>query len=222
MGRFHAGFYRQSAPRNRPRAAPALHGRLHMHIQTWFKRPWAGKQAGQSGFSYDRTWHHVRQRRNRRVIGRFGAAALIALALASAAAAQPERPRPASGSPRAAEERIEEQAWRRMPVRPGGGTARRTPIPRRGANQCVPLTNVAAAQLFGDRAIELTMKGGRRWRMILAEECPGLSFYQGFYYQPKRAGQLCAGRDAIGARSGGECGIAAIVPVGRPIRKRRR
>ncbi len=156
------------------------------------------------------------------MIGKFGAAALIALALAGAAAAQPERPRPVPQSPRAAQERIDGQGWRRMPVRPGGAVARRTPIPRKGANQCISITNVAAAQLFGDRAIELTMKGGRRWRMILADECPGLSFYQGFYYQQKQAGQLCAGRDAIGARSGGECGIAAIVPVGRPPKKRRR
>ena len=74
---------------------------------------------------------------------------------------------------------------------------------------------------FGDRAIELTLKGGQRWRMHLAQDCPALSFYQGFYYQQQQAGLLCAGRDAIGARSGGECGIAAIVPV-RPDRKQRR
>jgi hypothetical protein len=30
-----------------------------------------------------------------------------------------------------------------------------------------------------------------------------------------KAGQLCAGRDVIGARSGGECPIASIIPVRR-------
>ncbi len=138
---------------------------------------------------------------------------MIALAMASAAAAQPQRP----PSP----ERFDSEAWRRIPVRPGGA-AGSTPIPRRGSKQCIALSGVAGAQLFGDRAIELTMKGGQRWRMYLADECPGLSFYQGFYYQQKRTGQLCAGRDAIGARSGGECGIAAIVPVGQPVKRRKR
>jgi hypothetical protein len=114
-----------------------------------------------------------------------------------------------------------------VPVRPGGdrvedgALARPTP-PRAGRNRCIATNGIAGAQLYGDRAIELTMRGGRRWRLHLAQECPGLSFYQGFYYQQKQTGQLCAGRDAIGARSGGECAIAAIVPLAPPARKARR
>jgi hypothetical protein len=111
---------------------------------------------------------------------------------------------------------FEGEAWRRMPVRPGGAPARMassTAASRRAARQCIPINTLAGAQLLGDRTIEVTLKGGARWRMLLAEDCPALSFYQGFYYQPAQAGQLCAGRDAVGARSGGECGIAAIVPV---------
>ena len=60
------------------------------------------------------------------------------------------------------------------------------------------------------------MKNGQLYRLFLARECPALSFYQGFYYRPERAGQLCAGRDVIGARSGGECPIASIIAV-RPV-----
>lgn len=130
--------------------------------------------------------------------------ALLALMAVPAIGAQPE-PLPLDG-----------QAWRRIPVRPGGGGEIGRPRPprsARGARQCIDISGIAAAQLIGDRAIELTLKGGRRWRLILAEECPALSFYQGFYYQQRRTGQLCAGRDSIGARSGGECGIAAIVPL---------
>jgi hypothetical protein len=142
------------------------------------------------------------------------AAAMALLAVAGAAVAQPAAPPPASPPG------FDSQAWKRIPVRPGGsGTQPR--LSRRARSQCIQINTVAAAQLFGDRAIELTLKGGQRWRMILAEECPALSFYQGFYYQQRRAGQLCAGRDAVGARSGGECGIAAIVPVA-PDRKRGR
>lgn len=117
------------------------------------------------------------------------------------------------------------QTWRRVPVRPGVGELLGWPTPpSAGRNRCIPVNTVAGAQLYGDRAIELTMRGGRRWRLHLAQECPALSFYQGFYYQQKHTGQLCAGRDAIGARSGGECAIAAIVqvPIPRPTAARRK
>lgn len=116
-------------------------------------------------------------------------------------------------------------SWRRVPVRPGGGQLQsqsQSTLPKAGRNRCIAINTIAGAQLYGDRAIELTMRGGRRWRLHLADECPGLSFYQGFYYQQKQAGQLCAGRDSIGARSGGECAIASIMPVAPPARKARR
>lgn len=91
----------------------------------------------------------------------------------------------------------------------------REQVPKAGRRTCVQVDHIAAAQLFGDSAIELTMTNGKRWRMVLADQCPGLSFYQGFYYRRGKAGMLCAGRDSIGARSGGECPIASIVPLGK-------
>ncbi|WP_310475559.1 DUF6491 family protein [Sandarakinorhabdus sp.] len=127
-------------------------------------------------------------------------------------------------TPTIAPQSFDGQAWRRVPVRPGGGEMLgRPPPPRAGRNRCIAVNAVAGAQLYGDRAIELTMRGGRRWRLHLAQDCPALSFYQGFYYQQKKTGQICAGRDAIGARSGGECAIAAIVqvpPAARPAAAR--
>jgi hypothetical protein len=136
--------------------------------------------------------------------------------VATAAAQEPPARPPADG--------FGGQTYRRIPVRPGGPMAPQAGAPRRARDnkQCISINTVGAAQLIGDRTIEITMKGGRRWRMILAEDCPALSFYQGFYYQQRRAGELCAGRDAIGARSGGECGIAAIVPANPPRKRRRR
>jgi len=136
------------------------------------------------------------------------------------------QPRPAPGQRAAAApvaQSFDGQAWRRVPVRPGGpalaGTgAARPVVPRGGRRRCIAIDTIAAAQLFGDRAIELTLKGGKRWRLYLAQECPALSFYQGFYYQQSQAGRLCAGRDVIGARSGGECAIASIMPAGKARR----
>jgi hypothetical protein len=133
---------------------------------------------------------------------------------ASSTAADRRRPPPPVPPPQS----FDGEAWRRVPVRPGGVAPAALPrekTPRAGRRRCIAIDTIAAAQLFGDRAIELTLKGGRRWRLYLAQECPALSFYQGFYYQQKQAGQLCAGRDVIGARSGGECAIASIMPAGR-------
>jgi hypothetical protein len=106
--------------------------------------------------------------------------------------------------------------WARVPIAPGTPVTTRPFPPKEGRTRCISVDGLAGAQLFGDRAIELSMKNGRRYRLFLARECPALSFYQGFYYRRQRAGQLCAGRDVIGARSGGECPIASIMPV-RPL-----
>ena len=102
-----------------------------------------------------------------------------------------------------------------MQVAPGGPVDTRPFPPKAGRNRCLAMGGMAGAQMFGDRAMEVTMKDGRRYRLFFARECPALSFYQGFYYRRQKAGQLCAGRDAIGARSGGECQIASIIPVRR-------
>lgn len=102
---------------------------------------------------------------------------------------------------------------RPVPVRPEP--------PASGRTACVDIGRVAAAQVFGDASVELTLQGGRRWRMYFAQACPALSFYDGFYYRRAEQGRLCAGRDAIIARSGGECAIASIVPI-KPLKRARR
>ncbi len=107
-------------------------------------------------------------------------------------------------------------SWAKMAIIAGGPVSTRPAPPRAGRNRCISVNGLAGAQLYGDRAIEISMRDGRRYRMFFARECPGLSFYQGFYYRRGKAGQLCAGRDVVGARSGGECPIASIIPV-RPI-----
>lgn len=142
------------------------------------------------------------------------------LVLARPASALQPRPAPRAAPPPALQS-FDGQAWRRVPVRPGGpalAEIARPKAPRGGRRRCIAIDTIAAAQLFGDRAIELTLKGGKRWRLYLAQECPALSFYQGFYYQQSQAGRLCAGRDVIGARSGGECAIASIMPAGKARR----
>ena len=139
----------------------------------------------------------------------FGMVALGSMAWApTALAEQPgetELPRPGQNSLGV--------PWGRMSVLPGGPVDMRPTPPKAGRTRCIGVDNVVGAQLFGDSAIELTMRNGLRYRMFFAKECQALSFYQGFYYRRLKAGKLCAGRDVIGARSGGECPIASIIPV---------
>jgi hypothetical protein len=85
--------------------------------------------------------------------------------------------------------------------------------PKAGRKRCISVDTVAGAVVIGDAAVELSMKSGKRWRMYFAQGCPALSFYQGFYYRRAHTGELCAGRDAVIARSGGECSIASIMPI---------
>lgn len=94
---------------------------------------------------------------------------------------------------------------------PAGGP--RPVPPRSGAKRCIGVNNIAGAVVFGDRAVELTMTGGQRWRLYFAQGCPTLTFYNGFYYRRAQSGKLCAGRDAIISRSGGVCDIASIVAI---------
>ncbi len=75
---------------------------------------------------------------------------------------------------------------------------------------CIAVDRIAGAVVTSERSIDLVLAGGERWRMGFREDCPALSYYQGFYYRQTRAGQLCAGRDAVIARSGGECPIATL------------
>ena len=91
-------------------------------------------------------------------------------------------------------------------------TAARTAAAR---HRCVAVEHMAGAVVIGDRAVELTMASGIRWRLNFARDCPALSFYQGFYYRREQAGALCAARDAVIARSGGECPIESIVALRR-------
>ena len=96
---------------------------------------------------------------------------------------------------------------------------RRPAPPAAGRHRCVTVAHMAGAVVIGDRAVELTMVTGQRWRMAFARDCPALSFYQGFYYRRSQQGVLCAGRDAVVARSGGACPIASIIALS-PLRRR--
>lgn len=128
------------------------------------------------------------------------AAALTALAAALTAAAPSPYP---------------DHDVRRVRAAPTSASAPRSAAGKPARTRCVGIDHVAGAVVFGDRAVELTMTDHSRWRMSFDAACPALGFYQGFYYRRAVAGRLCAGRDAVIARSGGTCPISAITRVRR-------
>ena len=73
--------------------------------------------------------------------------------------------------------------------------------------RCVPVGELAGAGFTARQSVDLMMTGGRRLRARLDKECVALDFYRGFYLKPNRDGMVCADRDVIRNRAGGECQI---------------
>ena len=76
--------------------------------------------------------------------------------------------------------------------------------------KCVPMRDLAAATITRADSVDLLLAGGRRMRAKLGSQCPALDFYNGFYIRPTKDEKLCADRDSIRSRSGGECKIEAL------------
>lgn len=77
---------------------------------------------------------------------------------------------------------------------------------RRGP-RCIAAADIAAAAVTSPASVDFGLRGGVRVRAQLEDECPALDYYGGFYVTPQPDGRICADRDAIRTRSGGECGI---------------
>ncbi len=73
--------------------------------------------------------------------------------------------------------------------------------------RCVPARDVIGATM-GQSSVDLIMRDNRRVRARLAQRCAGLDYYRGFYVNATADGRICANRDPIRSRLGGECGIA--------------
>jgi hypothetical protein len=102
-----------------------------------------------------------------------------------------------------------------MPVKPAVPDSA-WPVVRVSKRGCVDTSAIAGAMVMDSRTLELVMRGGQRLRLLFARDCPQLSYYGGFYYRPDSAGRLCAGRDRLMGRDGGNCPIAAVATLRRP------
>ena len=83
--------------------------------------------------------------------------------------------------------------------------------------KCIPASDLPGAQI-SNYGVDLLLRGGKRVRAKLADDCPPLDYYSGFYIRQGLDGQVCAGRDSIRVRSGGSCEIERfrrLVPLDR-------
>jgi hypothetical protein len=84
---------------------------------------------------------------------------------------------------------------------------------------CIDSSTIAGAVVVDAYTVDVVMRGGRRWRLGLAQACPQLIYYGGFYYQPRVAGKFCAGEDRIISRAGGACRVSQISEL-KPVKPR--
>jgi hypothetical protein len=72
---------------------------------------------------------------------------------------------------------------------------------------CIDAAAIGAAAISAPDGVDFIVKGGQRVRARLEEQCPALDYYSGFYVVPPPDGKICAGRDSIHTRSGGDCQV---------------
>lgn len=102
----------------------------------------------------------------------------------------------------------------KVPVKPMSPSNEEEWVPgraKRGA--CVDASRIAGAEVMDQRTVDIVLRGGERWRLRLDRECSHLTFYGGFYYSQAQSGQICAGRDRIIGRAGGDCRVQAVMPL---------
>jgi len=73
--------------------------------------------------------------------------------------------------------------------------------------ECVPAKSIVGASLLSEDSVDLILRNNSRLRAELENSCPALDYYYGFYISPNADGQICADRDAIRSRMGGQCEI---------------
>ena len=73
--------------------------------------------------------------------------------------------------------------------------------------RCTSLNQIAGAVVVARDSVDLILRDGERMRAQFRSSCPALDFYSGFYMLPTEDRRICADRDSIHARSGGECEI---------------
>ncbi|WP_284734813.1 hypothetical protein [Sphingosinicella terrae] len=73
--------------------------------------------------------------------------------------------------------------------------------------RCVSAGRLAGATSMRPNSVDLILRDNSRIRAQLQRRCPALDYYRGFYINATEDGRICADRDSIRSRAGGECQI---------------
>ena len=99
---------------------------------------------------------------------------------------------------------VQEEVIMRIPVRPR--PVRPFDWEEKKGPKCIYAGNIRGAALSGRDTVDFLLFDRTRLRAELADDCPALDFYNGFYVTPEE-GRLCARRDEIHSRIGRSCTI---------------
>jgi len=106
--------------------------------------------------------------------------------------------------------RVRQQIIIRVPRgRDGGAAPAAAPVRWRDSAgpRCILAHQVAGALPAG-RRVDLLLRDRRRVRARLTQRCVGLEHYSGLYLSVGRDGLVCADRDTMRSRMGGQCQIS--------------
>ena len=98
---------------------------------------------------------------------------------------------------------VQEEVIMRVPVRP---MPRGFDWEERKGPKCVPVRKIRRALVSGREHVDFLLFDRTLVRARLADDCPALDFYSGFYLTPED-GKVCAKRDSIHSRIGSSCRI---------------
>ena len=96
----------------------------------------------------------------------------------------------------------------RIQTAPAPVTPPRSEWKERKGPRCIPMAMIQGAAVMTKGSVDLILRGGKRVRARFAASCPALDYYSGFYVAPTSDGMICASRDSVRDRAGGECEVA--------------
>ena len=73
--------------------------------------------------------------------------------------------------------------------------------------RCIPWARILAAVQLGQNSVDLVFRDRTRMRARLERRCPALDYYRGFYLPATPDGLICADRDSVRSRTGGQCRV---------------
>ena len=83
----------------------------------------------------------------------------------------------------------------------------KSPWREKNGPKCIAMEDIQGAAVVAPSSVDVVLDGGTRIRARFASSCPALDYYSGFYVAPTKDGRICAGRDVVRDRAGGECAV---------------